>query len=169
MTTYGTNTVKLLKEETCPDQQIPPPSNIINTKNLLVDKSEFLGKSFNLTDRPLILPFKNSEIFKYNYNQSGTVKNYGGIQVTVYYLPESYSSIDDISFISTTAGDATTGDCNRFTITKPDINIFTTSGTKRNREDEDINIEIDGNVSGPLFVTVIQNYTDKALGSFYIK
>jgi len=178
MQTFGTTVVNIKKSSS----ECPPtssiPDDIAGTKNLLKDKSYFLEKPITLTADKVILPFTNSDIFNFNYYAPddpvfpGALKNYGGIDVSVYFLP-SGTSIDDVRFIKSYNYDGYYV-CNLASVklTPDGVKRFDSSATKFGHEGDkfiDVEVEIDNivdNVGIRLFVTVSKD--DAWLGSFYI-
>ena len=182
-TTLGVATISIREEvEECPDQ-IFTPNDITVTKELLRDKSYFFGnEDIKITNNALILPFQDSEFFNYNYYKdgrwSGNLINYGGISLSVWFLPNG-TKIDDVQYVGPS------DDC-RYPkypkdpkIIPENVIMFSTTAVRIRINQEragfiDVPIENIGNYTGKngirLFVTVIQMYSNPTtpIGSFYI-
>ena len=176
-TTLGVATISIREEvEKCPDQ-IFTPNDITVTKELLRGKSYFFGnEDIKITNNALILPFQDSDFFNYNYYKdgqwSGSLINYGGISLSVWFLPNG-TKIDDVRFRYVSLSD----DCKyskEKKISPENVIMFSTTAVRKNQERAgfiDVPIENIGNYTGKngirLFVTVIQMYSNP-IGSFYI-
>jgi len=182
MQTFGTTVVNIKKSSS----ECPPPSSIpddiAGTKGLLKEKSYFLEKPITLTADKVILPFTNSDIFNFNYYApddpvfpGGGIKNYGGIDVFVYFLP-SGTSIDDVRVIRSYKYEYYYCNLVSEKLTPDGVKKFDSYANKFGREGDkfiDVEVKIDNivdNVGIPLFVTVGKAYSNSKVwfGSFYI-
>ena len=173
--TLGVATISIKEEfENCPDQIFTPNDiTVTNTKERLKDKSYFFGnEDIKIINNELILPFQDSDFFNYNYGPwSGNLINYGGIFLSVWFLPNG-TKIDDVRYVGLS------DDCKyskEQKIIPGDVIMFSTTADRKNQERAgfiDVPIENIGNYTGKngirLFVTVIQMYSTTPIGSFYI-
>lgn len=168
----GALTVSITKADSsdCPDR-IYIPDDIAKTKELLKVKSFFLEGDIKISGTELILPFKDSDIFNYNLYPNGSIKNYGGIELIVWFLPNVF--VDDIRVVEKRSGD-NCDDYDEIKITPEVVKRFPKSASRRDNTRPgivDVRIQNIGNYTGTaysLFVTVFQSYSDLAIGSFYV-